>query len=179
MQGNKTYLIVFVVFALLTFVLPNYVLTFFPWPCAVFCTLLATGFLAAYLYSEPSIMQHLEKIDENGKKDDKYHSYVTIAAFFIFVGINGFNITRGEKNYFKSNGIEADAIVLSGEQKTSSGRRSSSKKTTLQVSYTDKSNIQHEATTEIDDDDFDKYSIGQPIKVRYLPTDFSYIMVVE
>lgn len=179
MQGNKTYFILMIVFALLTFVLPNYVLTFFPWPCAVFCTILATGFFAAYLYSEPSIMQHLEKTDEKGKKDDKYHSYAVIAAFAVFVVINGLNLKRGEKNYFKTNGIEADAMVLSGEQKTSSGRRSSSKKSTLHVSYTDKSNKQHEAFTEIDNDDFDKYSIGQPIKVRYLPTDFSYIMVVE
>lgn len=179
MQGNRTYFILFVVFALLTFVLPNYVLTFFPWPCAVFPVLLATGFLAAYMYSEPSIMQYLEKTDVNGKKDDKYHTYVTIAAFFVFIVINGFNLDRGEREYFKSNGVEVDAIVLGGEQKTSRGRRSSSTETKLQISYTDKANKQHEATAEIDGKDFDKYSVGQPIKVRYLPTDFSYIMVVE
>jgi hypothetical protein len=180
MKGNTNYLILFVLTIILSFFIPNYFLTYYQGLSYIIPTILATGFFAAYLSSNPFVMQHLEKIDVDGKKNENRYYGVTIAAFFAFFFLSMLNQENGKIGYFEKNGITVDAVVLSGEKSTSkSGRRGSSTTSTLQVSFIDKQGMEHQATTEIQNENFEKYSVGQPIKLKYLPDDISFIMIME
>jgi hypothetical protein len=89
----------------------------------------------------------------------------------------------GEKDYFDKNGTLTDATISDGEQSTTTkvglrGVRSNTKSTIVLV-FKDKSGVQHEISKEVDGVKFDKYSLGEPIKIKYLADDPEMVFIVD
>jgi hypothetical protein len=120
-------------------------------------------------------MDRLVSVDEKGNKNEKQFNYLLIAMFFVFLTIYAMNSNNGTAAEFKANGVLTTATIEDGEQ-TRSGRRSS-KKSTLKVLFQDNAGQEQHAEIDIKNEDFDKYSLGQTLKIKYLPNDPSLIEI--
>jgi hypothetical protein len=183
MKGKANYLI----FAVLTFfipaILPNYFFAYYPFGSIMLPCIASICFLGGYLSSKPSIMKYLEKTEPNGKVNDTRFYALIFLGMFVLAGFHFSKMKTGEKDYFDKNGTLTNATISDGEQSTTTkvglrGVRSNTKSTIVLV-YKDKSGVQHEVSKEVDGVKFDKYSLGEPIKIRYLAEDPDMIFIVD
>jgi hypothetical protein len=180
MKKNYIYLIVLVlIIAVTLFILPKSMMAYNPRLSIVIPIIISMLAFGGFITSTPEIKQHLVSIDDTGKENDNKYIYLMIGFIFIFGFIYYSNQQKSETIEFKNNGILTQAIVLDGEQKTKIKKSGVSNEAKLHIAFKEKSGEERKQTLEIDDKDFEKYSIGQSIQIKYLPNDPSLIKLEE
>ena len=176
MKKNHIYLIgLIVIVALPCFILPDSLIVRYSIPVFGISIVLAMFMLIKFIFETPSIVSKIVTVNKNGEKDYKRTAYVIVASVFIFVAIFGANDDKVNAREFKNHGIETIATIQDGFQKIKLKGGSDEK---LKVSFKDQSGEEIVAWTKLKSGVyFDSYSVGQEIKIKYLPYEPTLVIM--